>query len=223
MARDDPPGLTDIAQAATPHALAVMGGVHASDTLCLPGGAKTLILLGPKEPGFWPHFTAQPEFCDTLRDPMDRWSRRVIGAMAEDLGAQAVFPFGGAPYHPFQKWAIASGRAWTSPVQLLVHDEAGLMVSYRGALAFNARLTLPPPPAHSPCIKCPTRPCLTACPVGALQMRNYDLPACHGFLDSAAGRGCMTKGCEVRRICPISDSYGRSPEHSAYHMRQFHP
>jgi epoxyqueuosine reductase len=58
-------------------------------------------------------------------DPIDRWSRRVIGHMACDLGAKALFPFGGPPWHPFIAWAKRSGRAWESPVGFLVHDRAG--------------------------------------------------------------------------------------------------
>jgi epoxyqueuosine reductase len=53
--------------------------------------------------------------------------------MACDLGAKALFPFGGPPWHPFIAWAKRSGRAWESPVGFLVHDQAGLMVSYRAA------------------------------------------------------------------------------------------
>jgi hypothetical protein len=29
-----------------------------------PAGTRTLLLLGPAEPGFWPHLTAQPEWLD---------------------------------------------------------------------------------------------------------------------------------------------------------------
>jgi len=50
----------------------------------------------------------------------------------------------------------------------------------------------------------------------------YDVPACHAFLDTSAGQDCLTTGCAVRRACPVSQSYGRVPEQSAYHMRQFH-
>ena len=73
--------------------LSVMGTV----TEELPHGIKTLFLLGPLEPGFWPYFLASPEYLDGAPDPMDRWSARVIGAMADDLGGEAFFPFGPPP------------------------------------------------------------------------------------------------------------------------------
>jgi len=200
------------------HQLEILGGFHAQEDSALPVGTKTLLLIGPKEPGFWPHLTAQPEW-DGTPDPVDRWSRRVIGGVACDIGAKALFPFGGPPYHPFYKWALRTGRVWDSPVRLLVHAGQGLMVSFRGALALKEVIALPPP-AAKPCEGC-DKPCLQACPAGALGAAGYDVPACHAYL-SAGDRDCMKAGCLVRRACPVTQAYARMPEQSAYHMRQFH-
>jgi hypothetical protein len=91
--------------------LTILGGFHPEpDEPGLLAGTQTLLLLGPREPGFWPHLTQQPEW-GTDPDPVDRWSRRVIGGIACDLGAKALFPFGGPPYHPFYQWALRSGPA----------------------------------------------------------------------------------------------------------------
>lgn len=210
--------LSEIAALLAPHCLEVLGGFVATEEDGLPPGTQTLLMLGPKEPGFWPHLTAQPEW-DGAADPIDRWSRRVIGQLACDLGAKAVFPFGGPPYHPFYKWALRTGRVWDSPVRLLVHETQGLMVSFRGALALKQRLSLPPPPAK-PCNTC-AKPCLAACPAGALGAGGYDVPACHSYL-AGGERNCMKAGCLVRRACPAGTGYARIPEQSAYHMGQFH-
>ena len=211
--------LGQIAALAASHHLTIIGGFAASPADGLPDGTATLLLLGPAEPGFWHHVTAAPEF-DGSPDPLDRWSLRVVGALASALGAHALFPFG-ATLQPFQRWALRSGRCHASPVRLLVHDQAGLMVSFRGALALPNPIALPETPA-SPCATCAAKPCLTACPVAALTGQGYDLPACHGFLDQPAGANCITGGCLVRRACPVSQRYARLPEQSAYHMRQFH-
>ncbi|MFD1913221.1 ferredoxin [Halodurantibacterium flavum] len=207
-----------IAALAASHHLAIMGGFHPAAGEG-PQGAGTVLLLGPAEPGFWPHVTAEPEFLDGAPDPLDRWSLRVIGALAGALDAQAAFPFGGPPFHPFFRWAIASGRAFPSPVQLLVHDAAGLFVSYRGALILRQRIALPDPPASSPCETCP-RPCIAACPVGALTGQGYDLDRCHDWLSGP--NDCMTRGCAVRRACPLSQRHGRLEVQSAHHMSYFH-
>lgn len=213
--------LDAIATRAAAHRLEIFGAFHPNADDGAPKGTRTLLLLGPAEPGFWAHVTASPEFADGAPDPLDRWSRRVIGRMACDLGAKALFPFGGPPWRPFIAWAKRSGRAWESPVGFLVHDRAGLMVSYRGALALRSRIDPPAPRDAAPCETC-ARPCLDACPVGALSAGGYDTAACHGYLDTPPGTDCLETGCAVRRSCPVSQAYGRLPAQSAYHMGRFH-
>ncbi|MGI1663989.1 ferredoxin [Palleronia sp. KMU-117] len=214
--------LTDIDASAGREGLAVFGAFHPRAGDETPDGTGTLVLLGPSEPGFWPHVTKAPEFLDGAPDPLDRWSSRVIGDLACAFAATALFPFGGPPFRPFVRWALASGRAWQSPVTLLVHETAGLMLSYRGALALTERLELPATRPARPCDTCADRPCLTACPVQALASGHYDVAACHAFLDTDAGQACMSQGCDVRRSCPVSRNYGRLPQQSAFHMARFH-
>ena len=216
-------GFAALGAAARAVHLDIFGAFHAAPGDDLPAGTGTLVLLGPHEPGFWPAVSAAPEFRDGAPDPLDRWSRRVIGDLAAEAGGTPLYPFGGPPYRPFIRWAERSGRAWPSPVGLLVHDRAGLFVSYRGALALPERLDLPPPPAAPPCDACETKPCLSACPVGALGgAEGYRLDACHAYLDTSPGADCMTQGCAVRRGCPVSETYGRLAAQSAFHMAAFH-
>ena len=180
----------------------------------------TIVLIAPDEPDFWAIFTDSSEYGDGLANPMDRWSRRVIGAWADAIGAEALFP-SDPPYPPFVAWALRSGRVWSSPTGMLVDARMGLFVSYRGAL----RLQSPPAsaaPILSPCTDC-AAPCLTACPVDAFVRGGYDTDACHRFLDTRDGGICLSGGCLARRACPISKGCGRLPEQSAWHMRQFHP
>ena len=210
--------VSEIATALAAHQLEILGGFAALDDPSLPAKTRSLLMIGPKEPGFWPHLKAQPEW-DGAPDPMDRWSRRVIGRIACDLGAKALFPFGGPPYHPFYQWALETGRVWDSPVRLLVHATQGLLVSFRGALALPYEVDLPTP-VTKPCEGC-AMPCLTACPAGALSGAGYDVPGCHNWL-ATAGQDCMNSGCAVRRACPVSATYARMAEQSAYHMGQFH-
>jgi hypothetical protein len=213
-------GLAAIARAAAPHALVIRGTAPVTPEDGLTAGLRSVVLLGPDEPAFWPHFRQSAEAQDNAPHPLDRWSRRVIGRLACDLGAKACFPFGGPPYRPFIAWALRSGRAHQSPVGLLVHAETGLFYSLRGAIALPD--DLPPDPAPSPCATCADRPCLTACPARALTAQGYDVPACHSFLDTAAGTSCMDAGCHVRRACPVGRDR-RLPTQSAFHMKAFHP
>jgi epoxyqueuosine reductase len=197
-------------------------GAAPPDPAFAPRGTRSVALIGPMGGTmWWDIVTASPEWADGRPDPLDRWSRRVLTALAADLGATAHFPFDGPPWLPFQSWAIASGRAWQSPVRLLVHATAGLWVSFRGALALPFVPDLPPLP--NPCDSCTERPCLTACPAGALTGAGYDVPACHAYLDTAPGRTCLSQGCRVRAACPVSARHARLPAQSAHHMSRFHP
>ncbi|WP_260518149.1 ferredoxin [Aliiroseovarius sp. M344] len=205
--------LEQLTQDAHAQQLDVFGALH--------DGSETIVLLGPLEPGFWAHFTQSAAYQDGSPDPMDRWSKAVIEGLAKRWQGTAIFPSDGPPYPPFFDWALRSGRAWQSPVALLVHDTAGLWASYRGAVRLSGRLTLPRG-STCPCEGCDA-PCRTACPVDALGSDAYDVPLCKSYLNGADNADCMGAGCAVRRSCPVSRSYGRLAAQSAFHMKAFNP
>ena len=207
-------------KSAQAHHLNILGGFHPTPDDATPEGCQTLLLLGPDEPTFWPAFTASPEYNDGTPDPMDRWSTRVVGALAHSINATPIFPFGDAPYHPFYTWALRTGRIHAAPINFLVHDTAGLFVSFRGALYLTETIVLPVAPP-SPCVSCTNEPCKTTCPVGALVPAGYDVAACKAYLDTPLGMDCVNNGCAVRRACPVSQGFGRLPSQSAFHMRAF--
>lgn len=193
--------------------------VHLSVLGVLTEAGESIVLLGPAEPGFWTNFTSVSEYLDGSEHPLDRWSRRIITQLAKDCGGTAVFPFDGPPYAPFQRWALASGQAWASPIGMLVHDTAGLMVSYRGAL----KLAVEDPPrasSDSPCLACDA-PCQSACPVDAFAGEAYDVVACRKHIAVDEGADCVSNGCRARRACPVSQTCGRVQEQSGFHMRAF--
>ncbi len=202
--------------------LLVMGALHPDAVQARGLAHGTLILLGAGD-AFWPALRAASEARDGLPDPIDRWSKRVVGDLADRFGATARYPFGGPPYEPFIDWAIRSGRAFSSPTGMLVHDTVGMMISYRGALHFADAFAIPEPAPVSPCATCPDQPCTTTCPVAALSANAaYDVAQCHSHLDRPAGDDCMMQGCAARRACPFSRGAGRQSEQSAHHMKAFH-
>lgn len=202
------------------YGLRILGGFRAGPDDPLLRQDTTLILLGPDDARFWRIFTASPEYADGAPDPIDRWSRRVIEKIARDQGGTAYFPFGGPPHYPFYDWALRTGRAHPSPIRFLVHPQTGLWASFRGAVAVQGDIDIPPPLA-SPCATCVDRPCLSACPVRAFAGDGYDGDACKGHIADTDTAQCRSMGCAARRACPVSQKAGRDPAQSALHMRSF--
>ncbi len=182
----------------------------------------TLILAGNIGGSLWPRFSAAPEASDGRPDPLDRWSARVIGELAESAGGCALFPFGGPPYLPFQRWAKRGAALAASPLGMLIHPDFGLWHAYRGAIALAEALPLLPTAArHSPCDDCADKPCLTACPVSAFTAAGYDVTACAGHVASPPGSDCLGLGCRARRACPLGRAQHYPPAQARFHMSAF--
>jgi len=180
-----------LAKSLAPHGLVSLGIADATTIDPCPPGVSAVVLLGLASDG-WERFEASPEAGDTIAEPLDRWSERVIGDLAQDLGAQAYFPFGGPPYHPFLRWAAATGEVWPSPLGMSIHAEHGLWVSFRGALGF-AGFDRPKRAAQQrPCDKCSDRAGLP-CPARLSHRQGMDAAAeprilSHDGLSSGAHR-----------------------------------
>ncbi len=179
-----------------------------------------LALLGLSREG-WRAFTQSPEFGDGGDDPLDRWSVRVITALGAKLGAEALFPFGGPPYQPFLRWAAASGRMWPSALGMSIHDEHGVWMSFRGALAFAAMDEVVEVHTTRPCDDCVSTPCLKACPVDAFSGESYDVDACVAHVASREGAACRERGCLARRACWVGQDWVPEPGRAAFHMGAF--
>lgn len=217
-----PAQFSDIRAAAEAAGLAFRGAFHpqAED---LPAGvsAGTIVMLGFIGGEQWAGFAASPEYRDGRAHPLDRWSLRVVSALARDLGAAPLFPFT-APFMPFIRWAQRAEPVFPSAMGMLIHPDYGLWHSWRGALAFAEKLDLPPrDPRPRPCDSCVEKPCLSACPVSAFDGTGaFKAQACGAHIRRAEGADCMT-GCLSRRACPIGAGYRYSPEQAAFHMRSF--
>jgi ferredoxin len=184
---------------------------------------RTIVLAGMAGREGWDAFAASPEASDGLADPLDRWSRRMIEALARELGGTALFPFGGPPFLPFQQWARRAEPVHPSPIGILIHPRHGLWHSYRGAFGFSEKLAVPEPDGTpSSCDSCRERWCLQACPVGAFSpSADYDVAACGGHLRSAAGGDCMGLGCRARRACPVGAEHAYGADQANFIMRAF--
>lgn len=216
--------LADIAGALAAHGLIPRGHLTfepGEDVPDGPGGdpATSALLVGHGGGSIWPHFSAwrrrQP---DGLKDPLDSWSRAVIGAVARDFGARAVFP-SNRPWLPFQQWAMRAEGLKPSPLGMLMHPQFGLWHAYRGALLFDAGIAFPAPQKviHA-CDRCDGKPCLNACPADAVSQTAFDVGACRSLLARPAGSDCLSDGCLARTACPVGTEYRYGGEQMAFHM-----
>lgn len=194
---------------------------------------RAVLLIGPIGGSLWDPFSAwqakQPDSGGA--DPLDQWSTSVIGGLAARAGLCAFFPFA-MPYQPFQQWARRAEGLQASPLGLLIHPVYGLWHSYRGALGFTEAdalrfgldlMALPKPAAlasqPSPCADCIDKPCLSGCPVNAVDSDRFDVAACRKHLAGLGeGTGCMGGGCEARNACPVGAAYRPSAAQLRFHM-----
>jgi ferredoxin len=185
----------------------------------LPDGtpAATVLMIGSVGSAFWDRVRAAPESAGP--DPIDRWTARVLAGM----GDAVLFPFGGPPHHPFQRWARrADPELSVSPLGILIHPDYGLWNALRAALLFREPLELPSAsPRPSPCASCAAKPCLTACPVDAFSERGYAVTTCRSYLATLSGQPCMIQGCQARLACPIGRAYAYRGSQAQHHMRAF--
>jgi hypothetical protein len=179
--------------------------------------ARQVILIGNAGPRMFERFARER---DPARDSLDAWCRTVIGALAERLGGEAVFPFDEPP-PPFLQWAKRSRLVHQSPLGLGIHADYGLWHAYRAALLFPVAFDLPLVTSRSPCETCAEKPCLFACPVGAFTGAGYEVERCVDHLITPDAQACMSGGCLARRACPVGRGFGYAPAQAQFHMTAF--
>jgi len=210
--------LTELSSVLREHGLILRGGFcPAADEGELLQDAATVLLVGNAGGAMWEAFSPN---IDAERNPLDRWTKRVIDPIAQKFSARAIYPFA-ADVPPFQRWALRAETVYPSPLGILIHPDYGLWHAYRAALLFSERLELPARSATpSPCDTCADRPCLSACPVGAFSETAYDVGACGAHLASP-DQTCLSGGCLARNACQIGAEWRYPEAQTLFHMAAF--
>jgi epoxyqueuosine reductase QueG len=183
----------------------------------------SIALVGNLGSSYWSVFVQSPEYQDGLPDALDRWSRRIAEALADEIGAKAFYPFEGPPYLPFLQWAKRAESLNQSRMGLMIHPQYGLWHSYRfGLLIPDMQVSEQQVTAtQSPCESCETQPCLNTCPVGAFDANGYDVDRCAGYLKQTPDARCHQEGCLARLACPVGQSYRYQSDQHCFHLRAF--
>jgi len=204
-----------------------LGGFDAADDAGLPAladgrPAKSLLLIGSTGASVWARLCESQEMADGATDPLDRYTRRTLRAIAVAGVFEAVFPFDGPPYHPFQQWAKKCGGFSQSPMGVLAHHDFGPWAGFRAAFLSGRHLAARPRSGSpGPCETCADKPCISACPVSALSLKaGYDVPVCREHMSVSRSLDCWS-GCLARRACPYGSAHHQDPANARFHMESF--
>ncbi|MBZ9987294.1 4Fe-4S dicluster domain-containing protein [Mesorhizobium sp. BH1-1-5] len=217
----------EIAAVLAASGLILRGGFGFGDEEAAPAGPsgappKSVLLVGQAGAAPWPHFQRWlRQQARDIANPLDTWSREVIGAVAQGCGARAISP-SDRPYLPFQQWAMRAERLKPSPLGILMHPQYGLWHAYRGALLFEDEISLSE--AHEAihlCDTCVAKPCLKSCPVDAYSEQGFAYESCLGHVRGPRGGSCRSGGCLDRNACPFGVAYRYPAEVQAFHMASF--
>lgn len=219
--------LRDISASLAVNGMVLRGGFNFGRGEDAPPGlsgapARTIVLVGQVGASAWPYFKAwrrgQPR---ELANPLDCWSRDVIGSVARKFGARAVSP-SDRPFFPFQQWAKRAEGLKPSPLGILMHPVYGLWHAYRGALLWEEEIPMrrPDEMIHL-CGLCDGKPCLNSCPAEARSERGFAHETCLTHIRSSYGEACRRGGCFDRNSCPHGEAYRYPAEMQAFHMAAF--
>ncbi|TPN75516.1 4Fe-4S dicluster domain-containing protein [Mesorhizobium sp. CU2] len=218
--------IDEIADALAANGLILRGGFNFGGDEAPAGlsgvAAKSALLVGQAGAAPWPYFVKwRGQQAKDIANPLDTWSREVIGAVADEFGARAVSP-SDRPYLPFQQWAMWAEGLKPSPLGILMHPTYGLWHAYRGALLFEHELEIAEPHAviHL-CDACVDKPCLKSCPVDAYSGQGFAHEACLAHVRGPWGEPCRSGGCLDRNACPYGTDHRYPPNAQAFHMAAF--
>jgi len=230
--------------AALAHALAPFGlnlvGVttpRAYDALVPPthqlgtpsGGA--IVVIGNGGSGLWnayrDHLTRAPAAARAAH-PFDAFTAEVLEAHALPVvrrgSRHAVLrlPFEtDAPPLSFVHLAEAAGLGTRSVLGVLVHPEFGPWMALRGAIFVDGAPPAPRPAAgFDPCSSCRDRPCLAACPAGAISASGWNVPVSIDFRVARGEQNPCAERCHARVACVYGRRHRYPDDALAYHQRR---
>lgn len=176
-----------------------------------------LVLLGHGGKQLWQ--AMQPEDWETA-DPIDSYSIRLTQHFIKTTldGTDSLLLYPNTPYLiPLQQLGELAGWCAPSPLGISISSEFGVWFAYRSAFLTNYPLPISNHlPDDSPCDSCVEKPCIAACPAGAVgEIGQFDLNTCakHRL---KAGSTCADR-CLARMACPVAPQHKYTLPQIQYH------
>ena len=179
---------------------------------------QRLVLLGHGGRRLW---AALQEWGGQTADPVDDYStqitRQFIHHYLNDPPIYWLYP--DTPYLvPLQQLGTWAGWSYPSPLGQGIHPEFGVWFAYRAAFLTTAVLPLRVTPKRpSPCASCTEKPCITTCPVGAVQPDRFDVDGCARYR-LRTHSPCADR-CLARLACPFFPEHHYTLPQIQYHYR----
>jgi hypothetical protein len=174
-------------------------------TLGDTGGFRQLILLGHGGRLLWDCIKAGGMGGE---HPIDDYSVQTVRRWFADFlpGQCYRILYPGECAVGLQQLGQLAGWHQPSPFMLGIDAEWGSWFAYRAVvLADTDFLPFLPARQGNPCTACPDRPCISACPAGALDEDRFSLTRCADYRlqpDSACALACI-----ARQTCPVGSAH----------------
>jgi len=187
----------------------------------------SILLVGSAGPGLWEQLGKS-----NLRDhanPVDAYTERTMAAFCENYlvttGSRDSMDYLVAWPNEMQRevpvMGLGSYAGWQhpSPLGLGLHPVHGLWFAYRAVLFLGPQWPEQKlAPSKNPCDSCEGKPCVEACPVGALGgTAGPDLVSC--FEERQRPWAACGKLCLARTACPIGSASRYSSPQVEHHHR----
>ncbi len=232
------PFLARLGERLAPHGLNLVGATPAARyDAVVPGHwalgpfapeVHTVVVIGNGGTRFWQAFRRHLDHAPRVAmepDPLDAFTRSAVVDAVAPLGAELggsvriVYPFDRRPpVLSFVHLAECAGLGRPSLLGILVHPEFGPWIALRAALLLPFAVVAPrPADGFDPCPTCIERPCIAACPAGAVGSAGWDVPRCAAHRLSGAGDGCDA-GCHARIACVLGPAHRYPPDALAFHQ-----
>ena len=217
---------------AGPLAAAGLNRQHVFDLAALPAeitatlgataGFRQLILLGHGGKRLWECVQAAG---GAGGDPIDDYCARVVADWfaAELPGRRYRIVYPGSAPVPLQRLGTLAGWHHPTPFMVGIDDEWGTWWAYRAVVLADTDFAAISPVApgassclsgrDNPCAACRERPCIAACPAGALVDGAFMLQRCLAWRRQTDSSCAFT--CLARSACPV----GQEHRYDAAQMR----
>ncbi|HJV92806.1 MAG TPA: hypothetical protein VJ572_04970 [Azonexus sp.] len=171
---------------------------------------RQLILIGHGGKAMWAAMKAAGVAAE---HPIDQFSLATTERWLGGLPHAIVYP--AETSVGLQALGKLAGWHHASPFMVGINEIWGSWYAYRVVL-LTASDFVPTPPqvTVSPCTRCQDKPCVAACPAGALNGDAFDLQKCIAYRKTPASRCKAT--CVARITCPVASDHRYSEEQIAH-------